>query len=82
MIYRKVRSYHTKFLKYGSISIAKVFVPVMKEMKIGSKTLDCIFKGYAHNSATSRFCVFNPYTHKNTIMKLCNVSFFENIFLC
>ena len=56
-----------------------------KKMKIGPKTMDCIFIGYAHNSNAYRFLVHeseNPDVHKNTIMKSNNASFFENMFSC
>ena len=32
--------------------LAKVAVPPPKKVKIGCKTIDCIFIGYAHNSTT------------------------------
>ena len=54
-------------------------------MKIGPKTVDCIFTGYAHNSNAYRFLVHkseNSDIHKNTIMKSKNASFFENVFSC
>ena len=54
-------------------------------MKIGPKTVDCIFIGYAHNSNAYRFLVLeseNLDIHKNTIMESRNASFFENVFPC
>ena len=65
--------------------LAKVAVPTPKKMKIGPKTVDCIFIGYAHNSNAYRFLVHeseNPDIHKNTIMESRNASFFENVFPC
>ena len=35
--------------------LAKVDVPTLKKMKIGPKTVDCIFICYAHNSNAYRF---------------------------
>ena len=54
-------------------------------MNICSKTVDCIFIGYAYNSNAYRFLVYefeNPDIHKNTIMESRNASFFENVFSC
>ena len=65
--------------------LAKVVVPTPKRTKIGPKTVDCIFIGYAHNSNAYRFLVHEskiPEIHKNTIMESRNASFFENIFPC
>ena len=64
--------------------LAKVVVPTPKKMKIGPKTVDCIFIDYAHNSNAYKFLVHkfkNPSIHKNTIMESRNASFFENVFL-
>ncbi|KAL6331736.1 hypothetical protein AAG906_016732 [Vitis piasezkii] len=38
--------------------LAKVAVPPPKKVKIGPKTIDCIFIGYAHNSNAYRFLVY------------------------
>jgi len=65
--------------------LAKVAVPIPKKVKIGSKTVDCIFIGYANNSNVYRFLVYDssiPDIHKNTIMDSRNASFFENVFPC
>jgi hypothetical protein len=35
--------------------LAKVNVPTCKKRKLGPKTVDCVFLGYAHNSAAYRF---------------------------
>ena len=54
-------------------------------MKIGPKTIDCIFIGYAHNSAAYRFLIHElniSDIHKNTIMESRNASFFEDVFPC
>lgn len=58
-------------------------VPIPKKVKIGLKTIDCIFIGYAHNSSAYRFLVHEskiPDIHKNMIMESRNVSFFEHVF--
>ena len=63
--------------------LAKVAVPPPKKVRIGPKTIDCIFIGYAHNSAAYRFLVFEsniPNIHQNTIMESRNASFFEDVF--
>ena len=38
--------------------LAKVQVPKPKQVKIGLKTIDCIFIGYANNSKAYRFLVY------------------------
>ena len=63
--------------------LAKVVVPTPKKVKIGPKTVDCIFIGYAQNSSAYRFLVYKseiPDIHMNTIMESRNASFFEHIF--
>ena len=65
--------------------LAKVAVPTPKKVKIGPKTVDCIFIGYAQNSSAYRFLVYKseiPDIHKNTIMESRNASFFEHVFPC
>nr|GFB31062.1 zinc finger, CCHC-type [Tanacetum cinerariifolium] len=67
------------------ISSTKVVVPTPKAQKIGPKSVDCIFIGYAKNSSSYRFIVQeskNPDIQKNTVMESRNASFFENIFPC
>ena len=62
---------------------AKVAVPPPKKVKIGHKTIDCIFIGYAHNSTAYRFLVHESNIldiHKNTIIESMNASFFEDVF--
>ena len=51
--------------------LAKVAIPSPKKVKIGPKTIDCIFSGYAHNNTTGfLFHESNiPNIHKNTIME-------------
>ena len=63
--------------------LAKVVVPPPKVQKLGPKTVDCVFIGYAQNSSAYRFIVYdskNPEIYKNTIMESRNASFFENVF--
>ena len=65
--------------------LSKVVVPPPKKVKIGTKTIDCIFIGYAHNNATYQFFVYESNIqdiHKNTIMESRNASFFEDVFPC
>jgi hypothetical protein len=37
--------------------LVKVNVPITKKRKLGPKTVDCVFLGYAHNSIAYRFLV-------------------------
>ncbi|GJR88284.1 zinc finger, CCHC-type containing protein [Tanacetum coccineum] len=65
--------------------LAKVVVPTPKAQKIGPKSVDCIFIGYAKNSSVYRFIVHeskNTNIQKNTLMESRNASFFENISPC
>ena len=83
-----------KFLKVWGC-LAKVVVPPPKVQKIGPKTVDCVFIGYAQHgsdcessylaehSSAYRFLVHeskNPEIHKNSILESRNASFFENVF--
>ena len=63
--------------------LAKVTVPKPKKVKIGPKTVDHIFIGYAQNSNAYRFLIHKseiPDIHVNTIIESKDASFFENIF--
>ena len=63
--------------------LAKVMVPIPKRIKIGPKTIECIFIGYAINSSAYHFLVHKsdiPDIHVNTIIESRDASFFENIF--
>ncbi|GKA66475.1 ty1-copia retrotransposon protein [Tanacetum coccineum] len=80
-----------KTLFYPSIlksvgCLAKVACAIIQgPKKIGPKSVDCIFIGYAKKSTAYRFIVHeskNPDIQKNTIMESRNASFFENIFPC
>ena len=65
--------------------LAKVLTPAPKKVKIGPKTVDCIFIGYNRNNTTYRFLVHEskiPDIQKNTIMESRNASFFETTFPC
>ncbi|KAD5507540.1 hypothetical protein E3N88_15243 [Mikania micrantha] len=73
-----------KYLKVWGC-LAKVVVPPPKVQRIGPKTVDCVFIGYAHHSSAYRFLVYdskNPEIQKNTIMESRNASFFEEVFPC
>ena len=63
--------------------MAKVAIPSPKKTKIGPKTVDCIFIGYAMNSSTYRFFIHmseHSEMHVNTIIESRNASFFEHVF--
>jgi len=63
--------------------LAKVNVPINKKRKLGPKTVDCIFLGYAHQSIAYRFLVVKsdvPDMYVDTIMESRDATFFENIF--
>ena len=64
--------------------LAKVLLLEPKKQKLGPKTFDVVFIGYAKNSVTYRFLVIkseNNLVEVNTTMETKNVNFFENIFL-
>ena len=63
--------------------LAEVNLSEPKKRKLGPKTVDCLFLGYAHNSTTYRFLVVKsntPEQNVNTIMESRDASFFEDIF--
>jgi hypothetical protein len=63
--------------------LAKVNVHACNKRKLRPKTVDCVFLGYAHNSATYRFLVIKsdfPDVHVNTVTESRDASFFEDIF--
>ena len=71
-----------KYLKVWGC-LAKVVVPTPKKVKIGQKTVNCVFIGYAHNSSAYRFLIHKseiPDMHPNTIIESRNASFFEHVF--
>ena len=72
-----------KFLKVWGC-LPKVVVPIPKRIKIGPKTIDCVFIAYAHNNTAYRFLIYMsniPDLYVNTIIESRNASFFEEIFL-
>jgi hypothetical protein len=63
--------------------LAKVNVLACKKQKLGQKMVDCVFVGYAHNSATYRFVVIKSEfldVQVNALTKSCDATFFEDIF--
>ena len=71
-----------KYLKVWGC-LAKVEVPKPKQVKIGPRTVDCIFIGYANNSSAYRFIVHKsdiPDMNVGMTMESRNAVFFENIF--
>ena len=63
--------------------LAKVQVPIPKRVKIGPKTVDCVFIGHATNSKACRFLVHkleHPDIHDNMVMELDSAEFFEHIY--
>ena len=71
-----------KFLKVWGC-LAKMVVPIPKRIKMGPKTVDCVFIDFAHSSTAYRFLIYKsdiPDLHVNTIIESRNASFFEEIF--
>ena len=63
--------------------LAKVEVPIPKKTKIGPKTVDCVFIGYAQNSSAYRFLTYKseiPNINVNTIIESRNAVFLEHVF--
>jgi hypothetical protein len=61
----------------------KVNVPINKKHKLGPKTMDCVFLGYAHHSIAYIFLVIKsevPDMHVDTFLESRDVTLFENIF--
>ena len=78
----KCRRPSYKYLKVWGC-LAKVAVPIPKKVKIGPKTVDCVFIGYAHHSSAYRFLIHKSEIfdmHVNTIIESRNASFFEKVF--
>ena len=62
---------------------SKSLIPLPKRTKLGPKTIDCVFIGFANASAAYRFLVYKSDVndiHVNTIIESVDVEFFENIF--
>jgi transposase InsO family protein len=73
-----------KYLKVWGC-LAKVDVPLPKQVIIGPKTVDCIFIGYAHNSSAYRFVIHRsdvPDMNVGTTIESRNAIFFEDIYPC
>ena len=63
--------------------LAKANVPIIKKRKLGPKTVDCVFLGYAKHSVGYRFLVVKSEVHDmrvGTIMESRDATFFEDIF--
>jgi hypothetical protein len=63
--------------------LAKVSVPITKKRKLGPKTVNCAFLGYAHNSIAYRFLVVKSEVsdmYVDTVFESRDATFFENIF--
>src|SRR3954466_2112053 len=66
------------------VYLAKVNVPIPKKRKLGPKTVDCVFLGYAFHSIGYRFFIVKSEVsdmHVGTIMQSNNATFFEDTFL-
>ena len=58
-------------------------MPINKKRKLGPKTVDCVFLGYAIHSVGYRFLIINsgvPDVIVGTIMESRDATFFENEF--
>jgi hypothetical protein len=63
--------------------LAKVNVPINKKRKLGPKTVDCVFLGYAIHSVGYRFLIINskvPKMVEGTIIESRDATFFEDEF--
>jgi hypothetical protein len=63
--------------------LAKVNVPIPKKRKLGPKTIDCVFLGYAFHSIGYRFLIIKskvPDMLVGTIMESNDETFYEDIF--
>jgi hypothetical protein len=63
--------------------LAKVNVPINKKRKLGPKTIDCIFIGYAFHNIGYRFLIIKsrvPDMHVGTIIDSRDATFYEDIF--
>jgi hypothetical protein len=59
--------------------LEKVNVPSTKKHKLGPKTVDCVFLGYAHNSIAYRFLIVKSEVydiHVDTIFESRDAKFF------
>jgi hypothetical protein len=65
--------------------LAKVNVPINKKRKLGPKTVNCIFIGYAFHNIGYRFLIIKsgvPDMHVGTIMDSRDATFLRISFLC
>ena len=63
--------------------LAKFNVPIIKKRKLGPKTVDCVFLGYAKHSVGYGFLVVKsevPGQKVGTIIESRDATFFEDIF--
>src|SRR6266540_4881684 len=63
--------------------LEKVNVPIPKKRKLGPKTVDCVFLGYAFHSIGYRFLIVKskvPDMYVDTIIESNDATFFEDIF--
>jgi hypothetical protein len=63
--------------------LAKVSIPLPKKRKLGPKTVDCVFLGYARHSTAYRFYVVKSETDEvtiHTVIESRDATFFENVF--
>ena len=63
--------------------LAKVNVPIVKKRKLGPKTIDCVFLGYALHSVGYRFLVVSsgvPDMRVGAVIESRDATFFENEF--
>ena len=59
--------------------LAKVNIPINKKRKLGPKTINCVFIGYAQRSIAYIFLVVKyevPYMHVDSIMESRDATFF------
>jgi len=64
--------------------LAKVNVSINKKRKLGPKTVDCVFLGYAIHNVGYRFLIINSRVHDmlvGTIMESRDATFFNMNFL-
>lgn len=79
----KVQSPLSDFGAHGGTNLFTVLfdqfnVPLCKKQKSGQKTIDCVFLGYAHNSAACKCLVIKfdfPDVHINTMTDSCDAIF-------
>ena len=60
--------------------LAKVHVPINKKRKLGPKTVDCVFLGYAIHSVSYRFLIINSKIldiYEGTIMESRDATFLK-----